>query len=334
MSYRIRENFLRGHLGSSLTDSGTTLTADILLEFPTVQDGDVMAVVIDPAGYDGDPEIVWITAHTGGATPADTATIERGKEGTVARAHDAGVTIIHAPTTADFSRANQISSPLTGNPYTEAPVFEADFTDGSLSSSTGLTVSGTCNWVEGLGVLSAEFGDQTAQDVAARIWDLPGTPSHPMVIETAVSFGNFGGGDCFAFLGFTDGVTASDDTVAVEHRSGVSAATSAFGIRGGTFTAFAASSGSIVNGVYNNNLPVRMRLEWDGANNWVPWFSTDHVTWMDIEISSSPFSHTLTPTKFYVGVSSHGSSGVSRRSVTFHYLRAYDVAASSLVLRS
>lgn len=67
--------------------------------FPAVASGQIAAVVLDSTATGGAPEIVWVTAHTGGAA---TATIVRGQEGTTARAHSAGVTCIQGPTKFDF----------------------------------------------------------------------------------------------------------------------------------------------------------------------------------------------------------------------------------------
>jgi len=100
---RLHANFLKGTLSATLTAGGTTMQSDVLLDFPDVVSPDYMVVTLDPAAASGDPEIVYITAHTGGATPSDTATVLRAQEGTVAREHLVTSTrIVHAVTGFDF----------------------------------------------------------------------------------------------------------------------------------------------------------------------------------------------------------------------------------------
>lgn len=97
---RIRANFVTGAIDNApLSDVGTTLTSDELSLLPVVVAPDIAVLVLDPTKTAGEPEIVYVTAHTAGAT---TATITRGQESTVARAHNAGVRWIHTVTAQDL----------------------------------------------------------------------------------------------------------------------------------------------------------------------------------------------------------------------------------------
>jgi len=92
-----------------LAIGGTSLSSAELASLPEVVSPDIMAIVLDPAGTAGDPEIVHVTAHTSSAT---TATISRAEEGTTARQHASGVAWLHGPTTHDFghSKGDDIAS--------------------------------------------------------------------------------------------------------------------------------------------------------------------------------------------------------------------------------
>lgn len=100
---RLLKNFLRGTLSADLSSVATSMSSDELADFPEIISGDYMAIVLDPAGLDGDPEIAYITWHTAGATPATTATLWRGREDTTARSHATGTTFIHAALAEDFN---------------------------------------------------------------------------------------------------------------------------------------------------------------------------------------------------------------------------------------
>jgi hypothetical protein len=84
-----------------LSNVATTLTSAGLAALPAVGATEHMALVLDPDGKFGAPEVVWVTAHTAAAT---TATISRGAESTTARQHDRDVPWIHGPTLWDFER--------------------------------------------------------------------------------------------------------------------------------------------------------------------------------------------------------------------------------------
>lgn len=61
-----------------------------------------VAVMIDPDGFGGAPEIAYITALTAGAT---SCTIARGQEGTSARQHERDTVWLHGPTPKDADGA-------------------------------------------------------------------------------------------------------------------------------------------------------------------------------------------------------------------------------------
>lgn len=101
---RVRSAFLGGLIEDNpLTSGATTLTSAGLAWAPVIGSTQHMAIVLDPDGFSGSPEIVYITAHSAGAT---TATVARAQEGTTARAHDRDIAWVHAVTPKDFDAAS------------------------------------------------------------------------------------------------------------------------------------------------------------------------------------------------------------------------------------
>lgn len=97
---RVRTNFLGGLTEDNPLASGaTTLNSAALAAAPAITSTQHMAIILDPDGVAGAPEVVYITAHTAAAT---SATILKGQEGTTARAHDRDTPWIHGPTIKDF----------------------------------------------------------------------------------------------------------------------------------------------------------------------------------------------------------------------------------------
>jgi hypothetical protein len=128
---RVRVNGIGGLVEDNpLTSSATTLTSAGLAAVPVIGTTQHLAVVLDPDGQWGAPEIVYITAHTAGAT---TATIVRAKEGTTARAHERDVPWVHGATANDFA------VPLDAAVYESGASF-ANWTAVSGSGSSDGTV--------------------------------------------------------------------------------------------------------------------------------------------------------------------------------------------------
>lgn len=101
-----------------LTAASTTLTSAGLAALPAIGSTEQAAVILDPDGLNGAPEVVWVTAHTAGAT---TATVVRGREGTTARQHDRDVPWIHGSTPWDFPPALTKAGAVTDADFTHAP---------------------------------------------------------------------------------------------------------------------------------------------------------------------------------------------------------------------
>lgn len=131
---RVRQNFASGTITNNpLLVGGTTLNSAALASLSAIGATQHLAIVLDPTGLAGAPEIVWITAHTGAAT---SATILRGQEGTVARQHASGTIWRHAPTTYDYPYSSTVAArPAT--PYFGQIGYDTDTDTVTARSATG-----------------------------------------------------------------------------------------------------------------------------------------------------------------------------------------------------
>jgi hypothetical protein len=95
------QNFVGGLVEDNpLTSGATTLTSAGLAAITNgVGSTEHMAIILDPDGLYGAPEVAHITALTAAAT---SATIARGREGTIAREHLRDIPWVHGPTIADI----------------------------------------------------------------------------------------------------------------------------------------------------------------------------------------------------------------------------------------
>lgn len=97
---RVRAGFLGGLIEDNpLTSGATTLNSAGLATMPVVGSTQHMAVVLDPDGFGGAPEVVYVTAHSAAAT---SATVLRAQEGTTARQHDRDTVWVHSVTVKDY----------------------------------------------------------------------------------------------------------------------------------------------------------------------------------------------------------------------------------------
>ena len=100
---RLRYSALSGALDASIDGTEVTLSSPGFADLPVVASPNHLALILDPEQVAGDPEIVYVTAHTAAAT---TVTVTRGREqshGAIAgRAHASGTTWHHGPTPGEF----------------------------------------------------------------------------------------------------------------------------------------------------------------------------------------------------------------------------------------
>jgi hypothetical protein len=132
---RLRADYVFGTTDVALTVGGTSLSSPNLTRLPAVATGDVAALTLHNATT-AVYEVVWVTAHTAGAT---TATILRGQESSTAAAWPSGTTWLHGPTRYDW----QIAAPNTAAmPATPPAVQDDEFDDSAGSSGPGNGLQG------------------------------------------------------------------------------------------------------------------------------------------------------------------------------------------------
>ncbi len=78
---------LTGVLSNGITNIIQTITSDDFVDLPLVTYPGSIYITLDPHGIDGTPEVVLVTAHAAGST---SITVNRGQQGTTARAHSTG----------------------------------------------------------------------------------------------------------------------------------------------------------------------------------------------------------------------------------------------------
>lgn len=115
---RVRANFVAGQLSSAMLTGDTTIQGAGLADLPAIGATEFAPIAIfrtDNAGRVTQKEIVWVTAHTAGAT---TATATRGREGTTAQAWNVGDRFSHTDTALDntivCTEATKPATPFEG----------------------------------------------------------------------------------------------------------------------------------------------------------------------------------------------------------------------------
>lgn len=120
---RARGNFVSGTLSVALTNVATSMSSAGLANLPVVDTTNHAAIAIEN-------EIVWVTAHTAGAT---TATILRAQEGTTAATHALNVAWQHGPTALDL---NRLWNPPSCRVYNNAAISTTSGTPQALTFNT------------------------------------------------------------------------------------------------------------------------------------------------------------------------------------------------------
>lgn len=129
---RSRTNFVGGLVEDNpLTNVATTLNSAGLAALPVIDTTNHAALILDPDGIHGAPEIVHVTAHSASST---TATILRAQESTSARQHLRDTYWVHTATVRDFAHEGW---------QTYSPTWT---TDGSPSSIGNGSLNGTYLW--------------------------------------------------------------------------------------------------------------------------------------------------------------------------------------------
>lgn len=133
---RVRQLAIGGLVEDNpLTNVATTLTsAGLAAVTGGITSAQHMAIILDPDGIDGAPEVSYITALT---AAAGSATVVRGQEGTTARQHAAGTPWVHGPTPRDVPHSSQIVQRATGSAMALASTAIAELAAATNGPGTG-----------------------------------------------------------------------------------------------------------------------------------------------------------------------------------------------------
>lgn len=143
---RVRANFLGGLTEDNPLASGATvLTSAGLASLPAIGSTQHMVLILDPDGVGGNPEIIYVVAHTAAATAA---TILRGQESTVARAHARDTPWIHGPTVVDFAAPPKLAHARRTSGTVVNPGITGVWTAIDTALDLSLTGMSAGDWIE------------------------------------------------------------------------------------------------------------------------------------------------------------------------------------------
>ena len=305
--FRLRGNFLSGQVADApLLVGATTMNSPGLASLPVIDSTTYMALVIDPSGTGGPPEIVHVTDH---ASLATSATIVRAREGSGAREHAATTTWINSPTTYDFPAARPPQDRVWTPPATPlvgtASALSDEFNDGVLDPAwvrydVAAAGSGPVVYTEGADVLNINHAGSASDNSGPSHCLLRplGGLSFPITIEASFRMWRRYATN-YQMLGliFTDGATLSNKGLWMNPYSSTSTAT-AWTVRTEGFNALNQSGASYAPGPNTTwemiGGPMYQRMRWSAANTFQSWYSCDGIGW--IKIPTGDMSYTMTPT--------------------------------------
>lgn len=205
------ENLQGGTITDNPLSSGaTTINSSAFQYLPTLTGGDVMYITLDPAGVNGAPEIVKITAHSAAAT---SVTVVRAQQDTTARAHPVSSQWIHGLTEADVDEflksvatANIVDAAVTASKLASDSVTTAKIVDANVTAAKLASDSVTTAKILNANVTTAKLDDAAVTEAK--------------IATGAVTNTKFGTGAVSTDKIAADAVTGAkiaDDTIDSEH---------------------------------------------------------------------------------------------------------------------
>ena len=222
---RLRYNGISGVVDDNpLAAAATAFTSDGLEDLPTIAAPDIVVVIFDPEKQEAQGiEIAYITDHTNGS---NTATIDRGEEGTTGKEWPANTRWIHGPTVLDHDAESFPIGTIQMYSGTSAP-------SGGWLLCAGQAVSRT-TYVDLFDVVGTAFGVGDGSTtfnvpdlrgrVAIALDNLGGTSANRITDAAADTLGGSGGAETVTLTASETGVpthghadTFSVDTDAHTH---------------------------------------------------------------------------------------------------------------------
>lgn len=184
-------------------------------------------------------------------------------------------------------------------------------------------VTGNATWTEKRGLISVLADSGASGDVASLLKPINAS-GPPITIETRQR-GSAVGID-FALVGvaFADGTTATDNITLIASLSRANGSNNLQFLSGTLSSINDTNHGTytLLNGTGPNYMgPLYLRLVQTAANTWAANYSTDSVSWFDLNIA--PASRTMTPTHYGLVVAQFNSTTVPLMA-SFDYFRVYE----------
>lgn len=315
---RVRANFIGGVVDDNpLTNVATTLTSSNLAGLPVIDTTNHAVIVLDPDGVGGTPEIVYVTAHSPGAT---TATIGRAKESTTARQHNQNTTWVHTGVASDFSLSKDPIHAFNAASGTLSDEFNDNNLDGAWTRVDRSGNSANVAWAEGGDVLSvSSSATDNNGELHCLLKSLAGA-TFPLTIETATRhFAPYAQNYQMLGLVLSDGTTYGSGSQLISMPyTYTTIADMQLSIR--SHTSFSTGGTTYAGADYMMWGPVlHQRIVWSAANTFEAFYSPNGIQWL--RLPDSTISYTFSPTHAGLLISHWG---FGRRSIgTFEYFRVY-----------
>lgn len=296
---RVRQHHIGGLVEDNpLAAGATTLTSADLVRMREIVAPDYMAIMLDPDGRFGIPEIAYVTAHGDGE---QTATLLRGQEqiygSSAARKHERDTPWFHGPTAGDFGTSiRDLAWTRSDGPHD----LDDEFNDASLNEAwTRIDVNELdLVYTEAADVLSVKHpggaGD-TAGPAHCLVKPL-GALTPPVTIEAAFRyFRRYATNHQMFGLIMTDGTDlTSQGTWMMPYSSSSTATAWTLSVRSfndlnaGEVAMHGNETWELIGG------PLYQRMVWVSSNTFRCEWSPDGVSWH--QFPTSDISRTMTPT--------------------------------------
>lgn len=306
---RLRANNVGGLVEDNpLTNSATTLTSAGLAALPVIDTTNHAALVIDPDGLETAPEIVYVTAHASGA---QTATIARAQEGSIAAQHSVDIPWIHTATVKDFV-ATYPDSPwagdtLSGGPFDEE--FERESAPTALPTGFAWVNQGTATYVEEYGAGHIVIPANSSSNFRGIFKTLPTATAYTVTAKVGWSSAvvNYNAVSC---LCLRESATGKMYSIAINPVGHVVTCT----------WASVTSGASTIADITKTFEPRYWRIRKNSATSWDFLASCDGIAWMTVAaaVNVNTFFTTAPDQIGFGGDSSNASIGIE---MACHWMR-------------
>lgn len=303
---RVRADYVFGKIDAAIDTAATTLSSPALSRLPVIDTTSHAALTIgDPTT--GNYEIVHAISHAASAT---TATVQRAREGSTARAWAIDSKWSHAPTVADFA-LNKDRRWLPGS----AEAIIDEFSDSSLHSDWVRVDPGAATrqkWTEGADCLSvAQLGGDAAAEIHGLVRPASALAVGDAFVTRLTVYGPWAENYVMGGLVLSDG-TATTSNIVFALVFADASGMPTIRVQGGTFAGATATTSTAFRA---SSLSLFVRLVLVSADTWRADTSPDGVSWR----IGTTLAQAITPT--HVGFLNSSWSSAVTGVVSYEFLR-------------